>query len=135
MKYLIIENKEKADDPLLHDIADFLWNNGNYVFIRRINDTPKPQFDINDCDCIVFLNYKEYMKLNSFDGMLVNNLGQYAEETALNNKAILVFAQDGVYSNVIVFPHKVFHFNTLDHIELSNFFSWCKKFNLLNSQP
>jgi hypothetical protein len=94
MKYLLI-----GDDELLYDIADFLWNNGNSVYLQACREY----------DCLVTIG---------------GSLTEHAATT-------LVFTNDGVYSNAIPYPHKLFHFEQLDQAELGRFFAWCGKFNVL----
>ncbi|MBT2623493.1 hypothetical protein [Chryseobacterium sp. ISL-6] len=131
MKYIIIENKEQHDDELHDDIADFLWNRGNEVFIRN-NTAIDFQNIIKYCNYIVLLIQNSSSELHS-ERDLKGFIRFFELENCQNKKTIFVFSNNGVYSNAIPFPHKIFHFEQLNKNELIHFFSWSNKFNLFNT--
>ncbi|UYQ91430.1 hypothetical protein MKQ68_15155 [Chitinophaga horti] len=96
MRYLFISENE-----LLYDFADFLWNNGNSIYVQKCSDY----------DCVVMIQDGNV----SFAGQAIT---------------ALVFANDGIYTNAIPFPHKLFHIEQLDQRGLDRFLAWCKKFRL-----
>ncbi|NGM65074.1 hypothetical protein [Sphingobacterium sp. SGR-19] len=130
MKYLVVENSEERVDECLYDIADFFWNNGNQVYISNnySNEDDYWHF-VKYCDWLVLLKYEEWSNVTFFESMQE----KLKEDFQLENnskKLILVFSTNGVYSNIIPFPYKIFHFGKLDQNELKCFFSWCRKLNL-----
>lgn len=130
MKYLIIENLEQEANEFLYDIADFFWNNGNEVYISNnySNETDYQNL-VKQCDCIVLLKYEDCSAISFFE----NEQEKFQKDFKLekiNNNLMLVFSIDGVYSNAIPFPHKIFHFDELNQNELKRFFNWCRKLNL-----
>ncbi len=52
------------------------------------------------------------------------------ENNILNKKFVLFFSINGVYCNVVPFPHKIFHFKELSQLELTRFFLWCEDLKL-----
>jgi hypothetical protein len=130
MKYLVIENKEQEADECLYDIADFFWDNGNEVYISHnySNKTDYQNF-IKQCDWIVLLKYEDCSSMSFFKNEQEKIKSDFKLEK-INNNLMLVFSIDGVYSNAIPFPHKIFHFDKLDQYELKCFFNWCRKLNL-----
>lgn len=129
MKYLVIENKEHSGNRLLNDVADFLWNNGNEVLTR--SSTHKENL-AEDYDCIVLLMAGNFRATSFFE----KNKGALHEKYGLResdgNRSILVLSDTGVYSNAIPFPHKIYHFDTLDYDALLGFFNWTRKLNLFS---
>lgn len=135
MKYLVIENiEQEADECLLYDIADFFWDNGNEVYISNnyCNESDYQNF-VKQCDWVVLLKYGNCSAMSFFE----NEQEKFQKDFKLeksNNNLMLVFSLDGVYSNAIPFPHKIFHFDTLDQNELKRFFNWSRKLNLFDKQ-
>jgi hypothetical protein len=125
MKYIVVENKGQKEEELHYDIADFLWNSGNEVYIRDNNATDFQKI-VKDCDCIISLVYKRSSsELLSERG--TKGFSKYFElENYQNKKTILVFSNTGVYTNAIPFPHKIFHFEKLDKNEITSFFNWSR---------
>lgn len=125
MRYLLIENKE--ENELLYDVADFLWDNGNEVFIRNKSTNESL---VKDYDCTVLLDYEDGFTESVFEKSKENLEKYFSITKNIDEKTILLFFKDGVYSNAIPFPHKIFHFNNLNKDSLSKFFKWCMKLNL-----
>lgn len=131
MKYIIIENKEKERNKLHFDIADFLWNSGNEVFIRD-NTATDFQNIVKYCNNVILLIYNHSLP-ELFSEENSKEFRKYFDlENEQNKKTILIFTNNGVYSNAIPFPHKIFHFEQLSKNELTYFFIWSNKFNLFN---
>lgn len=133
MKYLVIENKEQEVDECLYDIADFFWNNGNEVYIsNNYNNEIDYQEFVKCCDWIILLIYGDCSPASFFESEQKKFQKDFKLEKS--NKLMLVFSINGVYSNTIPFPHKIFHFDKLDQNELKRFFSWCRRLNLFDKQ-
>ncbi|WP_433900116.1 hypothetical protein [Sphingobacterium puteale] len=109
MHYLVIENKQQEE--LTYDIAGFFWDNGNEVSIQS-SYTPTDH-NYRSADCIISLD---------------NN--SFSEQDILTTKPLIHFCHDGVYSNLIPHPHKIFEFKGLNERTLTAFFSWCTRLNL-----
>jgi hypothetical protein len=45
----------------------------------------------------------------------------------IDTKHFLIFRKNGVYTNVIPFPYKIFHFDSFNRYEFRRFFTWCQK--------
>lgn len=128
MKYKIIKNEYPQTDRLLEDIADFLWNNGNEVFLRDFDEE----------------NYEDTSEHYDFLVMIISSGSSENElemirkgfkiKDSYKNDMILIFSENGVFSNMIPFPHKLFHFEKLEQDDLVNFFKWCSKFNLFTKK-
>lgn len=82
-------------------------------------------------DSIVLLSSRDCSSESHFEKDLKKLHIDFDQEKTHNQKLILFFSKDGVYSKAFPFPHKIFHFKKLDQIELARFFNWCKKLNLL----
>lgn len=129
MKYIIVENKEQKEEELNYEIADFLWNNGNEIYIRDSNAIDFQNI-VKNCNCIILLAYNHCSSelLTERDP---NRFKKYFElENSRNKKTVLIFSHNGVYSNAIPFPHKIFHFENLEKKEIKRFFIWARTFNL-----
>lgn len=129
MKYIIVENKDQKEEELNYEIADFLWNNGNEIYIR---DSSAVDFQniVKNCNCIILLAYNLCSSelLTERDP---NRFKKYFDlEYFRNKKTVLIFSNNGVYSNAIPFPHKIFHFENLEKKEIKRFFIWARTFNL-----
>lgn len=129
MKYIIIENKEQEENALLSDVADFLWNNGNEVIVRN----NKNQNFGKVYDCLVLLICGYFPAESLFEKGRETIHKNFDLKKSNCTKSMLIFSKNGVYSNAIPFPHKIYHFNTLDKKSLSEFFIWSKKLNLFTS--
>lgn len=109
MRYLVIENGQHEE--LTYDIIGFFWDNGNEIAIQ------KKYSDRDDnyvrADCIISLD-------NS----------RFSQRDIVNKKLFLHFCNEGVYSNAIPFPYKIFEFEGLNRHTLAAFFFWCKRLNL-----
>lgn len=127
MKYFVVENKEQQRNHFLYDIVDFLWDNGNEVHISSNYSEADFQQIIENCDCIVLLKYHE-VDFDKAREAFQNNL---ALEKSILKKTFLFFSENGIYTNIIPFPYKIFDFKQLDNNELSRFFCWCRKLNSL----
>lgn len=136
MKYLLVEDKEQEEQVLLDNIAEFFWNNGNEVYSRNSFDNEIDYQDVvKCCDCIVLLIYRDYLGEPFFEHEQGVFHKDFDTEKSLNKKFMLVFSINGVYSNAIPFPHKIFHFESLCQKELTRFFRWCGKLNLFTKHP
>ena len=125
MKYIVLENNDQNENTLLGDVSDFLWNNGNEVFIKKSD-----QCDPKDFDCVVLMIPGYFPSESLFERgreMLIEN---FDSGTSCNEKPMLIFSKNGVYSNAIPFPHKIYQLNTLNKDSLSAFFNWCRNLNL-----
>lgn len=129
MKYIIIENKEQEENALLNDVADFLWNNGNEVFVRN----NKTKDFLKEHNCLVLLICSYFPAESLFEKGKETLHKNFDLEKSECIKSMLIFSKNGIYSNAIPFPHKIYHFNTLDKKLLSEFFAWSKKLNLFAS--
>lgn len=129
MKFLIVENKIREE--LMCEVADFLWNNGNEVHLRDNFEDDFSKIDgqnaLDYCDCLIFfkLNKPSGNKGKDFD--CSKDFGLYTNHRKL---IVLVFGEDGVYTNAIPYPHKIYHFETLDKKSLIKFQNWSKRLNL-----
>ena len=132
MKYLVIENKEQTQNRLLDQVADFLWNNGNEVFIS--SSTQKDHFT-NDYDCIVLLMDGDFVVESFFENDCKALYGHFDLEESDAITSVLIFSTTGVYSNAIPFPHKIYHFSSLDYDALLGFFNWTRRLNLFTTVP
>jgi len=128
MKYFVVENKEQQRNQFLYDIVDFLWDSGNEVHISSNYSDSECRPIIQICDCIVLLKYKE----TCLDKAREAFQSDHALDKSILQKTFLSFLENGIYSNVIPFPYKLFDFKQLDKNELSRFFCWCKKLNSFN---
>lgn len=130
MKYLLVEGKGQREQMLLDNIADFLWNNGNEIYVRASFDNEIDYQNILDyCDCIVFLICRD-CPIESLFARVKNIQEDTKLRKSLNKKFILAFSINGVYFNAMPFPHKIFHFEGLYQHELTRFFHWCAQLNL-----
>ncbi|WP_164112221.1 MULTISPECIES: hypothetical protein [Sphingobacterium] len=130
MKYLVIENKAQEESEWVYDIADFFWNNGNQVYIGKNYSSMFEYKNIVEyCDCIVLINDDCPTEL-LFESKQENFCQYFDLKNVNEKKTALIFSIDGVYSNVIPFPHKIFHYDQLSQNELTRFFNWCRKLNL-----
>ena len=131
MKYLLIKDKRQQQHALIDNIAEFLWNNGNEIYVRTCLDKTREYQDIiNQCECIVFLNCSNDL-MKSFFNDVKNVLAECTQENnILNKKFVLFFLINGVYCNAVPFPHKIFHFKELSQHELTRFFLWCEGLKL-----
>src|SRR5690606_37120057 len=125
------------EPTLLDDIAEFFWNNGNEVYSRSHFDSRKNYRHIlKCCEGIVFLIHKEYPAESSFLER-AHKVFQWDDNfgKSIDKKFKLFFTRNGVYSNAIPSPHKVFHFEKLCKDELTSFFLWCEQLNLFTRSP
>jgi hypothetical protein len=108
MNYLVIENNN--EEELTYDIISFFWDNSIKISIQK-------EYTNNDniicADCIIFLDNKSFSR-----------------ENIVKTKLFIHFCNDGVYSNAIPFPHRIYKYNCLNRNAISAFFSWCKSLNL-----
>lgn len=109
MHYLVIENKQLEE--LTYAIAGFLWDNGNEITIRK-EDSAKDSNSVR-ADCMITLDK-----------------GSFSLENLVKTGLFIHFCNDGVYSNAIPFPYRLFEFSKLNKNSLAAFFSWCKNLNL-----
>lgn len=127
-KYFIMQNIEPKQQELYYDIVNFLWDNGNVVYSKQYY-TEEVQQIISYCDWLVVIDNRS----TSFrDAQKV-----FLDELNLKifkNKHFLIFMNDGVYTDAIPSPHKIFHLNGLNKKELELFFDWCNRLNLFQ-QP
>lgn len=123
MKYFVVENKEQKRDQFLNDITDFLWDNGNEVHISSYYNKADFQQVIQSCDCIILLKYQGACFEEAREAFRNN----HALDKSILQKTFLFFSEKGVYTNTIPFPYKIFDFEQLDEIELSQFFSWYRR--------
>ena len=126
MKYILIGNKEKQQNELLYDVADFFWNNGNEVHLSNNYSATDFNQIIQICDCIVLLSCQNVcfktVKEVFYSGV--------ALKKSIRHKSFFIFSENGVYTDAIPFPHKMYHFNTFSKNELMRFFIWCNKIQL-----
>lgn|SRR5690606_6901445 len=132
MKYIVLENKEQIEEELHYDIADFLWNNGNEVYIRDYYAIDFKNI-VKDCNCLILLDYRYSSSEVLLDEVQRRFTKDVELEGSQNKKTILVFSNTGVYTNVIPFPHKIFQFEQLDQNELIRFFNWSRAFQLFEN--
>src|SRR5690606_29703853 len=100
------------------------------VFIsNNYNDANDYQYFVKSCDWIVMVKYEESSDITFFESIHKKLLEDFNLENN-SKKLMLVFSPDGVFSNMIQFPHKIFHFESLGQNEIQRFFSWCKNLNL-----
>ncbi|MDQ0640264.1 hypothetical protein QF042_003829 [Pedobacter sp. W3I1] len=125
MKFLVVENKEQQQNEVVYDIVDFLWENGNEVHISSNYSEAEVQQIIQSCDCIVLLQDHETC-FNKAKEAFQNNL---ALEKSTLKKTFLFFSENGIYTNIIPFPHKIFDYKQLNKNELFRLFFWCRKLN------
>lgn len=131
MKYLLVDDREQEEQMLLDNIAEFLWNNGNEIYVRtNMNNEIDYKNILKSCDSIVFLVFKDCPVESLFARVKKKVQEDTDLEKSLNEKIILVFSIDGVYCNAVPFPHKIFHFEKLCQHELTRFFLWCEKLKL-----
>lgn len=131
MKYLLIKDKGRQLQALIDNIAEFLWNNGNEIYVRTGLDNPWEYQDITDrCECIIFLNCSNDLMESFFSYEKKIQPEDTQENNILNKKFVLFFSINGVYCNVVPFPHKIFHFKELSQLELTRFFLWCEDLKL-----
>lgn len=129
MKYIIVDINEQREGGLQHDIADFLWNNGNEVYIKDYCATDFINI-VKDCNCIILLVYNLYTSDFFLDKVLERFKHDFELEGLQKTKTVVVFSNTGVYSNSIPFPHKIFQFKQLNRQELIRFFKWSKTHHL-----
>lgn len=133
MKYLLLGNGQQL---LLEDIAEFLWNNGNEIYVRNeFENEIDYRKMVSRCDCIVLLGSRNSQRESFFGSGRAGFQKYFDLKKIQNEKIVLVFAADGVYCNVIPFPHKIFHSQGLCKEELARFFCWCEKLNLFINRP
>lgn len=133
MKYIIVENKEQTEEELHYDIADFLWNNGNEVYIRDYFAIDFKKI-LKDCNCIILL-VNNVCSSDFFSDEVQKRFKKDVElEGYQNTKTILIFSNTGVYSDAIPFPHKIFQFEQLDQNELIRFFNWSRALHLFDNK-
>src|SRR5690606_14373209 len=131
MKYLLVNDKEEEEQTLLDNIAGFLWDNGNEVYgCNNYDNHSECQNIAKYCDCIVFLIHRDCSAESIFECEQEMLQKYFNLEKNLENKFMLVFTINGVYSNAIPSPHKIFHFEGLYQNELTRFFHWCEKLKL-----
>jgi hypothetical protein len=133
MKYIVIKNENVQCDELLYDIADFFWNNGNEVLVKDDNKNDH-QDAVEDFDFVVLLVNGERSEKYFFERDLEVLYKDFELDKSYRTKTILVFSKNGVFSNMIPFPHKLFHFDNLNQDELVRFFSWCHRFNMFTKK-
>lgn len=130
MKFLIREGKNQSEEELVYKIADYLWNNGNEVFLKDILEIAASEIDGKDaldyCECIIlFRSFEPFGKQkNNFDAEDFELFSKH------RNLIVLLFSDDGVYTSAIPYPHKIYHFEKLDKEALGDFLNWTKRFKL-----
>ena len=110
-RFFIVKNSDYQE--LLYTIADFFWNNGNEVIIED-NFIDKSYYNN-------FLLKKPWIITFNSDNFLetVNRIKVFGQP---NHFIILNFSANGVYTNLIPFPHKVFSYKSLNKSQLNLFF-------------
>lgn len=121
-RFFIMKNSDYEE--LLYTIADFFWNNGNQVIIQdNFIETAYYRCFLFQKPWIVTVN--------------ANDFSETANKIKANgqpdNFIIINFASNGVYTNLIPFPHKIYQYKKLNKSQLNNFFRWCIKFSLFNT--
>lgn len=134
MKYVILESNKQEDDELFYDVADFFWNNGNEVHITDKNNRIDREFIGENSYCIVLLIYGSCCEKYVFEKGLEKLYKDFELDKSDRKNVMLIFTPDGVFTNVIPSPYKIFEFANLDKNELLSFFNWCNKFNLFTKQ-
>lgn len=130
MKFLIIENKIQGEEELVYEIADFLWNNGNEVFLKDTFNIDISKIDgrnaLDYCDCVILF------KLSKPSENKKRPFNRKNFELFSNHKRLIVllFYKDGVYTNAIPYPHKIYDFEALDKNSLIDFQNWSKRLKL-----
>lgn len=126
MKYFVWINQESQYNDYNDDIIDFLWNNGNEVHISINYSTVDFEQIIQECDCIVLLNYRNVCFKTAIEAFQ----NSVALKKSISQKNFLLFSENGVYTDAIPFPHKIFHFDTFCKKELTRFFIWSNRLKL-----
>src|SRR5690606_12048983 len=126
MNYFIAEPIEPQLQELFYDIADFLWDNGNTVYLSNHFDKDVVQRIIQSCDWVVWTDIQN----TSFHKAKRAFQKEWNLNTLFNPKNFLIFLKNGVYTNIIPYPNKIFSFETFNKDELKGFFNWCHKFHL-----
>lgn len=134
MKYIVIKNENVQREELLYDIADFLWNNGNEVLVRDYNEETNHQDTAEDFDFVILILKSECSEKYLFERDFEMISKDFELENCHQKASLLLFSKNGVFSNIIPFPHKLFHFDKLNQDELLRFFSWCSKFNMFTKK-
>lgn len=133
MKYIVIKNNNVQEDEMIDDISDFLWNCGNEVVVK--DNTESPLYDTKeDFDLVVLIISSEHSEKFVFETNTEVISEKFGLEECSQTKTILAFSKNGVFSDMIPFPHKLFHFEKLEQDDLVRFFTWCRKFNLFNKR-
>jgi hypothetical protein len=136
MKYLLIDDREQEEQPLLDNIAAFFWNNGNKVYCRSNFDDKSDYLNVvKSCDCIVFFIHKDCSTESFFESKQKLFHKDLDLDSSPDKKINLIFTINGVYTNAIPYPHKIFHFESLCQNELTRFFLWCEKLKLFVKCP
>lgn len=119
MRYLIQNNR--ADQDLVADIADFLWDNGNEVVLCS-----RLLHNMDDSSRYCTITFKDDEASKKYLEMSQNHSPEENEDSRLT----LIFATTGVYTNIIPHPYKIFGYNELNKKAIHSFIRWCTKFKL-----
>jgi hypothetical protein len=125
MVYHIIENIGAEQEEFLYYVADFFWNAGHDVYIAGPNEAAFKR-KVREADCIVLL-IPEQIDGNSALQHLAKILNSDFETSKHN---FLLFGHNGVFTNIIPPPHKIYPFNGFCKNQFNLFFQWTKKMNL-----
>ncbi|OZI06861.1 hypothetical protein BWI93_17850 [Siphonobacter sp. BAB-5385] len=146
MKFLIIGDIQ-AEDSLTFDVADYLWNKGNEIYLQSLDadrsDAETPGLEISDAVVIV---QPALATVSSAYSSLTpdllegnDNLASRTEDRLSirqllrQQKLVFLFSQDGIFSNLrsdVSRIHKIFTYPALNQTALLQFFAWCKTLGL-----
>jgi hypothetical protein len=122
--YIILGDSERTENDLLYDIAGFFWDAGSEVFIRDKNSEPGYPYPAHTHHCVVLLIPDICFDECLFSTKAVRIYQDLEVDMVQGGQPWLIFSQNGVYSNVIPYPHKLIHFEKLARNELRHFFAW-----------
>lgn len=129
MKYIVVRNKNVKHNEILDDISDFLWNNGNEVIVTESLGCYLYD-ELEKFDFVVLVVSSESVEKLVFESDQEITFKNFGVEDCFQTNTILAFSENGVFSNMIPFPHKLFHLEKLEKDDLLLFFKWCRRFNL-----
>ncbi|MCW8313664.1 hypothetical protein K7A41_20730 [Sphingobacterium sp. InxBP1] len=127
MKYFMADPVGQPTNELFFELANFLWDNGNDVFIASNIICNCKEIDAKQFDYTVSL----VLQHNSIETLFATHhsiICTYFNQVPQNIPALIV-ANDGIYTDSIPYPYKIFAMEGLNQSTLAQFFDWCRKFN------
>ncbi|WP_420155160.1 hypothetical protein [Siphonobacter sp.] len=142
MKFLIIGDIQ-AEDSLTFEVADYLWNKGNEIYLQSLDadrsDTGTPGLELSDAVVIVqpaLANVSLAYPFLTPDLSEGNHTPASRTEGSLSiqqifsqQKLVFLFSHNGIFSNLrsdVSRIHKIFTYPELNQTALFQFFAWCK---------